>query len=96
MEQTVTRAEVLQRVNFVISYNQVAFRKSSNLKKYKIIPNISGKQRGPGDSTTSDFLNRQRLIPYSEGDSFFHTTEQLQLVLKNDHLNKTGHNSKTN
>ena len=28
--------------------------------------------------------------------SFFHTTEQLQLVLRNDHLNKTGHNSKTN
>ena len=28
------------------------------------------------------------------GDSFLHITEQLQLVLRNDHLNKTGHNSK--
>ena len=26
----------------------------------------------------------------------FHTTEQFQLVQRNDHLNKTGHNSKTN
>ena len=32
---------------------------------------------------------------WNQGDSFFHTTEQLQLVLRNDHLNKTGHNSKT-
>ena len=25
-----------------------------------------------------------------EDDSFFHSTEQLQLVLRNDHLNKPG------
>ena len=31
-----------------------------------------------------------------QGDSLFHSTEQLQLVLTNDHLNKTLHNLKTN
>ena len=32
----------------------------------------------------------------SKGGSSFHAAEQLQLILRNDHLNKTGHNSKTN
>ena len=40
-----------------------------------------------GDSTTYELGLRWFI---------FHSTEQLQLVLRNDHLNKTGHNSKTN
>ena len=34
--------------------------------------------------------------PYYQGDSLFRSTEQQQLVLRNDYLNKTRHNSKTN
>ena len=30
-----------------------------------------------------------------KGDLLFRFTEQLQAVLRNDHLNKTGYNSKT-
>ena len=33
---------------------------------------------------------------HPQGDSFFHSDEQLELKLENDHLNKTGRNFKTN